>query len=110
MYSSLEDKSGLTVRDTLRALVGQRCILDPIGWGGAAFEWLATWILLWPADGVIRKEDVRAVYDGRYVARGLRWRDWGRTNEHHSIFWKIAKERGVRLNDADPGRTTGKHL
>jgi peroxygenase len=51
--------------------------MDPIGWGGAAFEWLATWILLWPRDGIIRKDDMRAIYDG-------------------SIFWKIAKEQRMK--------------
>ena len=62
--------------------------MDPVGWGAAIFEWLATWILLWPHDGVIRKDDVRAIYDG-------------------SIFWRIAKERGVQLRGADPAKAGG---
>ncbi|KDQ60377.1 hypothetical protein JAAARDRAFT_152967 [Jaapia argillacea MUCL 33604] len=77
-YSSVEGKDGLTIRDTVRGIWGQRCIMDPIGWGAAVFEWIATWLLLWPKDWIIRKEDVRAIYDG-------------------SIFWKIAKERKVKV-------------
>ncbi|EPQ60216.1 Caleosin-domain-containing protein [Gloeophyllum trabeum ATCC 11539] len=79
-YSSLPGKDGLTVWDTVRAIVGQRCILDPVGWGAVVFEWLATWILLRPRDWVIRKEQVRGVYDG-------------------SIFWNLAAERkGVKVH------------
>ncbi|TFK56892.1 caleosin domain-containing protein, partial [Heliocybe sulcata] len=77
-YSSLPGKDGLTVLDTVKGIVGQRCVFDPIGWGGASFEWLATWILLWPADGIMKKEDVRGIYDG-------------------SIFWSVAKKRGVKF-------------
>lgn len=33
-----------------------------------AFEWVATYILLWPVDGVMKKDDIRRVFDvsGRY--------------------------------------------
>jgi len=58
------DKQGITLRETMNYMKGQRCIADPIGWGGAFFEWVATWILLWPEDGRIKKEDVRRIYDG----------------------------------------------
>ncbi|KAF2134792.1 Caleosin-domain-containing protein [Dothidotthia symphoricarpi CBS 119687] len=54
----------LTVRDVARVWNGQRCIADPIGWGGAFFEWTATYIMLWPEDGRMMKEDIRGVYDG----------------------------------------------
>jgi hypothetical protein len=37
------------------------------------------YILLWPQDGRMRKEDVRGVYDG-------------------SIFWKIAEARAQEQN------------
>ncbi|KAH9858578.1 Caleosin-domain-containing protein [Lenzites betulinus] len=57
-------KDGLTKTDLWEALKGQRVIMDPIGWGGAAFEWTATYLLLWPEDGVLKREDVRRVYDG----------------------------------------------
>ncbi|PGH16411.1 hypothetical protein AJ79_01742 [Helicocarpus griseus UAMH5409] len=45
-------------------LKGQRLISDPIGWFAAFFEWLATFIMLWPDDGKLKKEDIRAIYDG----------------------------------------------
>ncbi|KLU91837.1 hypothetical protein MAPG_10786 [Magnaporthiopsis poae ATCC 64411] len=58
------DKDSLTWDDVKSLLHGQRLIADPIGWFGAFFEWLATYILLWPRDGHMRKEDIRGVYDG----------------------------------------------
>ncbi|KAI0172573.1 Caleosin-domain-containing protein [Hypoxylon sp. FL1284] len=67
----------LTVWDVLDLLKGQRCILDPIGWFGAFFEWLATYLLLWPADGRMMKEDIRGIYDG-------------------SIFYTIANRRAPK--------------
>ncbi|KAI8939160.1 hypothetical protein NX059_004994 [Plenodomus lindquistii] len=54
----------LTIWDLSNVLKGQRCIADPIGWGGALFEWLATYIMLWPKDGRMMKEDIRGIYDG----------------------------------------------
>ncbi|KAI0687629.1 Caleosin-domain-containing protein [Cerioporus squamosus] len=46
-------KDGLTFGDVMDGLKGQRLIMDPIGWFGAFFEY-----------GVMKKEDVRRVYDG----------------------------------------------
>lgn len=43
---------------------GQRVALDPFGWSASFFEWLGTYLLLWPEDGVMRKDDVRRIYDG----------------------------------------------
>ncbi|TRM63557.1 Caleosin [Schizophyllum amplum] len=66
-YSSLPEKDGLTISDTLNVIYGQRCIMDPIGWGAAIFEWVATWILLWgrrTPEGAIKREDLRKIYDG----------------------------------------------
>ena len=31
------------------------------GWTAAFFEWLATYLLIWPADGIVRKEDVGVI-------------------------------------------------
>jgi len=59
-----KDKEGLTLWEALNLMKGQRVIFDPFGWGGASFEWLATYILLWPEDGRMKKEDIRRVYDG----------------------------------------------
>ncbi|CAO2653840.1 Nn.00g105730.m01.CDS01 [Neocucurbitaria sp. VM-36] len=57
-------RSYLTIWDVSNVLKGQRCIADPIGWGGALFEWVATYIMLWPQDGRMMKEDIRGIYDG----------------------------------------------
>lgn len=57
-------KEGLTKEDIWDLLAGQRVLLDPVGWFGAFFEWLSIYILLWPEDGMMKKEDIRRVYDG----------------------------------------------
>ncbi|KAF5497732.1 putative peroxygenase 3 [Colletotrichum siamense] len=59
-----EGRDYMTIGDIFAMLKGNRVILDPVGWGGAFFEWMATYIMLWPADGRIWKEDVRGIYDG----------------------------------------------
>ncbi|KAL1606258.1 hypothetical protein SLS60_003660 [Paraconiothyrium brasiliense] len=64
----------VTLWDVSNMMKGQRCIADPIGWGGAFFEWLATYLMLWPEDGRMMKEDIRGIYDG-------------------SLFYKIAARR-----------------
>ncbi|KAI9739865.1 MAG: hypothetical protein M1818_004921 [Claussenomyces sp. TS43310] len=58
------DKQGITIGEIWLYMKGQRVIMDPIGWGGAFFEWIATWLLLWPEDGRMKKEDIRRIYDG----------------------------------------------
>ncbi|KAL0933494.1 caleosin domain containing protein [Colletotrichum truncatum] len=70
-------KDYMTIWDVLALLKGQRLIADPIGWGGAFFEWLATYLMLWPHDGRMAKEDIRGIYDG-------------------SIFYKIAARRAKK--------------
>ncbi|TBU54971.1 Caleosin-domain-containing protein [Dichomitus squalens] len=67
-------KDGVTLGDVFDAHKGQRVIFDPIGWTAEMLEWLATYVMLWPEDGVMKKEDCRRVYDG-------------------SIFYDIAMER-----------------
>ncbi|KAK8042449.1 hypothetical protein PG994_012932 [Apiospora phragmitis] len=59
-----EGRDYLTISDIANVLKGQRVIMDPVGWFGAFFEWLATYLMLWPEDGKITKEDIRRVYDG----------------------------------------------
>ncbi|EDU42298.1 caleosin domain containing protein [Pyrenophora tritici-repentis] len=53
---------------------GQCCANDWFGWFAGGLEWIALYILLWPEDGKMYKEEIRGVYDG-------------------SIFWKIAEAR-----------------
>ncbi|KAK4985812.1 hypothetical protein LTR50_005719 [Elasticomyces elasticus] len=57
-------KGGLDVWDLLRMHKGQRMAFDFFGWTASALEWIATYLLIWPDDGVMRKEDVRRVFDG----------------------------------------------
>ncbi|KAH9944700.1 Caleosin related protein-domain-containing protein [Amylocystis lapponica] len=59
-----EGKDCLTKQDICNALAGQRLLMDPFGWVGAVFEWTSLYLVLWPEDGMVRKEDVRRVYDG----------------------------------------------
>lgn len=77
------DKQSISKGEVLNYFKGQWNIMDPIGWGGAIFEWLATYIFLWPEDGRMKKEDVRRVFDG-------------------SIFWEFerrTKEKEKRQMD-----------
>ena len=84
------NKGGLDIWDFLRFWKGQRLLFDFFGWSASFLEckcspgsWvedvidvgigLATYLLLWPEDGIMRKEDIRGVYDG-------------------SIFYKKAEE------------------
>lgn len=57
-------KGGLDVFDLLRAQKGQRMAFDFFGWIAFSLEWIATYLLLWPDDGVMKKDDVRRVFDG----------------------------------------------
>ncbi|KAF9466921.1 Caleosin, partial [Collybia nuda] len=63
LYSS-EPHTHLTFQEGVRMLHGNRNPYDPFGWFAAAFEWLATYLMLWPADGRMKKEDIRSVYNG----------------------------------------------
>lgn len=75
------NKGGLDVWDLLRFWKGQRMVFDFFGWSATFLECksyprsrtrsfidviigLATYLLLWPEDGILRKEDIRGVYDG----------------------------------------------
>ncbi|CDZ97068.1 EF-hand domain pair [Phaffia rhodozyma] len=69
-----EGKGGITFWQGLRMLYRNRCIADGAGIVAASFEWIITYVLFWPDDGVITKEQMRTVYDG-------------------SVFFEIARER-----------------
>ncbi|KAI9167154.1 putative peroxygenase 3 [Paramyrothecium foliicola] len=64
---------GLGAREVYELWKKDRCAADPAGWTFAAMEWWTTWVLL-QKDGRVRKDDLRACYDG-------------------SLFWKIYEER-----------------
>ncbi|KXN88578.1 putative peroxygenase 3 [Leucoagaricus sp. SymC.cos] len=68
MYSQPpHDKLSFT--EGIRMIHGNMNAFDPFGWSAAIFEWWATYYLLWPEDGYLRKDDVRAVYDGSIFYR-----------------------------------------
>jgi len=67
------DQEGLTWINGLKMICENRTIGDPTGWTAAFFEWLSTYLLIWPKDGVVRKESMRKIYDG-------------------SIFYEIAEQ------------------
>ncbi|KAJ5040456.1 uncharacterized protein L3040_006112 [Drepanopeziza brunnea f. sp. 'multigermtubi'] len=73
------DKQGITLKEVFDYMKGQRLYADPAGWGAAAFEWIATWFLLWPEDGRMKKDDIRRIYDG-------------------SIFFEIAERRRNKIS------------
>jgi hypothetical protein len=54
----------LTKKELRNGIAGQRLFADPFGWLAVILEWLATYIFLWPVDGVIWKKDVRRIFDG----------------------------------------------
>lgn len=58
------NKGGLDAADLVRAWKGQMLAFDFYGSTAAGLEWLATYLLLWPSDGIVRKEDARRVFDG----------------------------------------------
>lgn len=59
-----DNKGGLDASDLFRAWRGQMMFGDLFGASAAGLEWLATYLLLWPDDGIVRKEDARRVFDG----------------------------------------------
>ncbi|KAF8168495.1 Caleosin [Crassisporium funariophilum] len=64
MYSS-EPHTHLTFAEGVRMLHGNMNAFDPFGWSAAVFEWLATYLLIWPSDSKgISKMDVKSVYNG----------------------------------------------
>ncbi|KAF9449329.1 Caleosin-domain-containing protein [Macrolepiota fuliginosa MF-IS2] len=63
MYSKPPHEQ-LSFTEGVRMIHGNMNPFDPFGWFAAAFEWWATYYLIWPEDGYMKKSDVRAVYNG----------------------------------------------
>ncbi|KAI4251636.1 MAG: hypothetical protein LQ352_004730 [Teloschistes flavicans] len=85
-------KGGLDVDDLWIFWKDQRMVFDFFGWAACALEWVATYLLIWPADGILKKDDVRAIYDG-------------------SIFYKRAEEtRRKRAGQPSPNLETSQIL
>ncbi|KAF7369330.1 putative peroxygenase 3 [Mycena venus] len=59
----------LTFEEGVRMLHGNRNVLDLFGWFAAACDWGATYLLLWPADGRVAKQDVHDIIDGSMFAK-----------------------------------------
>lgn len=75
---------GMTYGQALKGVKAQRCVMDLFGIFAATFECMycgcfgsemvanicapgtATYITIWPEDGIMRMEDVRGVFDGSY--------------------------------------------
>ncbi|KAI5820543.1 Caleosin related protein-domain-containing protein [Pyronema omphalodes] len=87
-FAKYGDGEKLTRQQLIKGVAGQRVIFDPVGWGGVVFEWTATYLLLWPEDGIIRKSDVRGIYDG-------------------SLFYEV-KERRMAANRGTRAGVNGK--
>ncbi|PHH91567.1 hypothetical protein CDD83_11161 [Cordyceps sp. RAO-2017] len=54
----------MTLDDVWGLLRGQHVLGDHVGRGAAVLEWVTLYLMLWPEDGRMAKEDVRRVYDG----------------------------------------------
>lgn len=86
-----KDRQSISKREVMHYMKGQWDIMDPIGWGGSIFEWLATYLFLWPEDGRMKKEDIRRVYDGSIFFEFER-REKGRKE-------KLRKEKALKVQN-----------
>ncbi|EXJ60691.1 hypothetical protein A1O7_04844 [Cladophialophora yegresii CBS 114405] len=59
-----DGKGGLTKWELWHGLRRSRLAFDFFGQVSAMFEWGFAWVLIWPDDGILRKEDVRRLCDG----------------------------------------------
>ncbi|CEH13584.1 CALEOSIN-RELATED FAMILY PROTEIN-RELATED [Ceraceosorus bombacis] len=64
LYSTAPNKDGLSFNDLIVMITTQRNLMDPFGWFAMAFEWGSTYLLLWPSDGIVKKDDVHGIIDG----------------------------------------------
>ncbi|KAF9977335.1 hypothetical protein BGZ73_006376 [Actinomortierella ambigua] len=87
-YSTVPDKEGLYWGDVTRMLKGQRVAADPFGWSASFFEWFAAYLLLWPEDDIMRKDDIRRIFDGsiffELAERRRKQREGEQQQIHHS--------------------------
>ncbi|KAL5114809.1 hypothetical protein ACEQ8H_007302 [Pleosporales sp. CAS-2024a] len=64
-----DGKDYLTWKTLYGVWAGQCCANDWFGWFAGGLEWIALYILLWPQDGKLRKEDILGVYDGTIFSK-----------------------------------------
>jgi peroxygenase len=86
----VEGKGGLSADQLWTLWKKNRVAWDVAGWCFAFMEWSTTWLLL-QREGVVRKEDLRACYDG-------------------SLFWRVAEARRSDPSGWDGGYGVGDFL
>lgn len=65
---------------------------DFFGQVSAMFEWGFAWVLLWPEDGVLRKEEVRRLLDGSIYQEKTMTCPVGRIRKEKNVLSPEEKE------------------
>ncbi|KAJ7744271.1 Caleosin [Mycena maculata] len=68
LYSSAPH-THLAFSEGVNMIRGNRNLYDVFGWFATVFEWGATYLLLWPEDGRLSKQDVHDIMDGSLFPR-----------------------------------------
>lgn len=63
-YSSKVGRDALSFSDGVVMLTGRRNLMDLFGIFAFIFEWGSTYMLLWPQDGYMKKDDIIGVLNG----------------------------------------------
>lgn len=63
-YSTDHNKEGLSFRDAVVMIYERRNLMDFFGVFAFAFEWGSSYMLLWPKDGYMKKDDMIGIIDG----------------------------------------------
>ncbi|KAF8642871.1 hypothetical protein AX16_009377 [Volvariella volvacea WC 439] len=89
LYSSPPHKD-MSFWEGVRMVYGNRDAFDPYGWLASVFEWLGTYIMLWPENGRVKKGEIRAVYDGSIFYRlSGREQEWPMESETHGVAQRV---------------------
>ncbi|KAJ7209414.1 calcium binding protein Caleosin [Mycena rebaudengoi] len=59
----------LSFNEGVRMLQANRDLFDFFGWVASVFEWGSAYLLLWPDDGRVSKEDIHDILDGSLFPR-----------------------------------------
>ncbi|KAG8983050.1 hypothetical protein FRB90_006342, partial [Tulasnella sp. 427] len=62
-YSEPPNYDTLTFWQAMAVARGNRDPFDFFGWIANPLEWFSLYMLLWPKDGKMKKEDIRGMYD-----------------------------------------------
>ncbi|PWN54255.1 Caleosin-domain-containing protein [Violaceomyces palustris] len=63
-YSSHYTKEALSLSDGVKMILTRRDLMDLFGIFAFIFEWGSTYMLLWPKDGYMKKDEILGVLDG----------------------------------------------